>query len=44
MAYVYGQRVTDRQVVMQEMERTLDIVKEQPADNVDELLQDMFDM
>ena len=44
VAYVYGQRVTDRQVVMQEMESTIDIVKEQPADNVDELLQDMFDM
>lgn len=41
---VYGERCTDREVVLKEMNNNLSMVTETPLDDVDELLDDMFDI
>ena len=41
---VYGERCTDREVVLKEMTDNLSMVTEAPMDNVDDLLNDMFDI
>ena len=41
---VYGERCTDREVVLKEMTDNLSMVSEAPIDNVDDLLDDMFDI
>ena len=40
----YGERCTDREVVLKEMTNNLSMVAETPLDDVDELLDDMFDI
>ena len=44
MVIAYGERCTDREVVLKEMTNNLSMVAETPLDEVDELLDDMFDI
>lgn len=42
VAYIYGERVTDRDVVLSEMQRTMAVVSSDGGDIVEEQLKSMF--
>ncbi len=44
VAYIYGKRCTDREVVLKEMHQSIDIIAEGDNNNVDQMLNDMFDL
>ena len=41
---VYGKRYADREMALQEMRKNLTFVADTPTDQVDDLLDDMFDL
>ena len=44
VAYIYGKRCTDREVVLREMEQSLNIIAEGEKSDADQMLNDMFDL
>ena len=42
MAYIYGKRTTDRDVVISEMQKTMAVVTDDGTDEVEEQLKMMF--
>ena len=42
MAYIYGERVTDREVVLSEMHKTMAAISNDGSDIVEEQLKSMF--
>ena len=44
VAYIYGKRCTDREVVLGEMHKSLNIIAEGEKSDADQMLNDMFDL
>lgn len=44
VAYIYGKRCTDREVVLGEMHKSLSIIAEGEKSDADQMLNDMFDL